>query len=154
MLEPSALTGLVFVLANVDISAIGLSKLRSGIQMISQEANLFSGTVRFNLTLGSELPDEALWVALDQVGLKGYISQLPEKLDYELLPKGSNLSVGQGQLLCLARAIAKKPKLLILDEASSSVDGEADKMIQKVLKDALMGSTVISIAHRPNSVAD
>ncbi|KAJ3254588.1 Multidrug resistance-associated protein 1 [Boothiomyces macroporosus] len=138
----------------VDISTVGLSKLRHGIQMISQEANLFTGSVRFNLTLDADIPDEELWLALDKAGLKDYISQLPERLDYQLLANGSNLSVGQGQLLCLARAIAHKPKVLILDEASSSVDGEADRMIQKVLKDELNGSTVISIAHRLNTVAD
>ncbi|KAJ3317011.1 Multidrug resistance-associated protein 5 [Boothiomyces sp. JEL0866] len=142
------------VIDGVDISTVGLSKLRSSIQIISQEANVFAGSVRLNLTLGSDILDEELWVALDKVGLKNYISQLPEKLDYPLLANGSNLSVGQGQLLCLARAIAKKPKVLILDEASSSVDGESDKMIQTVIKEQLTGSTVISIAHRLNTIAN
>ncbi|KAJ3322997.1 hypothetical protein HDV06_002443 [Boothiomyces sp. JEL0866] len=142
------------VIDGVDISSIGLSKLRNNIQMISQEANVFAGSVRLNLTLESDIPDEELWVALEKVGLKDYISQLPEKLEYPLLANGSNLSVGQGQLLCLARAFAKKPKVLILDEASSSVDGEADKIIQSVIKDQLKGSTIISIAHRLNTVAN
>ncbi|KAJ3318586.1 Multidrug resistance-associated protein 1 [Boothiomyces sp. JEL0866] len=151
LLEPKAGS---IAIDGVDISAVGLSKLRSSIQMISQEANLFAGSVRFNLTLESEIPDEELWIALEKVGLKDYISQLPEKLDYPLLANGSNFSVGQGQLLCLARVIAKKPKVLILDEASSSVDGEADKKIQVVIKDQLQGSTIISIAHRLNTIAN
>ncbi|KAJ3269278.1 hypothetical protein HDV01_001607 [Terramyces sp. JEL0728] len=151
LMEPK--TGSI-VIDDIDICTLGLEKLRTSIQMISQEANLFSGSVRFNLTLEADITDEELWVALDKVGLKEFISQMPEKLGYPLLAGGSNLSVGQGQLLCLARAIAKKPKVLILDEASSSVDGEADQMIQKVLKEELKGSTVVSIAHRLNTIAD
>ncbi|KAJ3257816.1 Multidrug resistance-associated protein 9 [Boothiomyces macroporosus] len=138
----------------VDIKTLGLNKLRGNIQMIAQEANLFSGTVRFNLTLGQDISDEALWLALDMVGLKTQFSQLPEKLEYKLQANGSNLSFGEGQLLCLARVIVKKPKLLILDEASSAVDSEADQTIQKVLQEHLPDTTIISIAHRLNTIAD
>ncbi|KAJ3320045.1 hypothetical protein HDV06_005695 [Boothiomyces sp. JEL0866] len=142
------------VIDDIAITKVGLSTLCGNLFIISQEANVFTGTIRYNLSLNSAYTDEQLWDALEMVGLKEYVSQLPDKLDHQLVDNGSNLSVGQGQLLCLARAIAKKPKVLILDEASSSIDGEADKMLQQVLRKGLVETTIISIAHRLNTIAD
>ncbi|KAJ3271079.1 hypothetical protein HDV01_007092 [Terramyces sp. JEL0728] len=137
-----------------DIAEMGLDALRRNLHIIAQEANIFPGTIRYNLCLDSSFGDEELWGALDMVGMKEFVSQLPDKLDHELTGKGNNLSAGQGQLLCLARALVKKPKLLILDEASSSIDGEADKLLQSVLRKSLRDTTIISIAHRLNTIAD
>ncbi|KAJ3314895.1 hypothetical protein HDV04_005316 [Boothiomyces sp. JEL0838] len=137
-----------------DITQLGLKTLRRSIDIIAQEANIFSGTIRYNLTLDCAFSDEELWKALELVGMKEYVSQLPEKLEHEVIGSGSNLSSGQGQLLCLARVLIKQPKLLILDEASSSIDGEADKLLQTVLRKTLKDTTIISIAHRLNTIAD
>ncbi|KAJ3251787.1 Multidrug resistance-associated protein 1 [Boothiomyces macroporosus] len=136
-----------------DIRTVCLQALRRNISIISQEANVFTGTIRYNLTLG-DFADEIIWQALDVVGLKSYVSELPQKLDHELTTNGGNLSFGQCQLLCLARVILRKPKVLILDEANSSIDLEADQKIQEVLRTHLKDTTVISIAHRLNSIAD
>ncbi|KAJ3271553.1 Multidrug resistance-associated protein 4 [Terramyces sp. JEL0728] len=151
LLEPKSGS---IIIDDRDITKMGLKALRSNIQIIAQEANIFPGTIRYNLCLESVFTDEELWQALDMVGMKDYVSQLPDKLDHELIGNASNLSAGQGQLLCLARALVKKPKLLILDEASSSIDGEADKMLQSVLRKTLQDTTIISIAHRLNTIAD
>ncbi|KAJ3251911.1 Canalicular multispecific organic anion transporter 2 [Boothiomyces macroporosus] len=151
IMEPKSGT---IIIDGTDITKIGISTLRSNLFIISQEANVFTGTIRYNLSLDTQYSDEELWEALHLVGLKEYVSQLPDKLDHQLVDNGSNLSVGQGQLLCLARAIAKKPKVLILDEASSSIDGEADKKLQQVLRKELVDTTIISIAHRLNTIAD
>ncbi|KAJ3255369.1 hypothetical protein HK103_006288 [Boothiomyces macroporosus] len=137
-----------------DITQLGLKTLRRSIDIIAQEANIFSGTIRYNLTLDCAFSDEELWRALELVGMKEYVSQLPERLEHEVIGSGSNLSSGQGQLLCLARVLIRQPKLLILDEASSSIDGEADKLLQTVLRKTLKDATIISIAHRLNTIAD
>ncbi|KAJ3268086.1 hypothetical protein HDV01_003483 [Terramyces sp. JEL0728] len=158
ILEPKSGTilidGIGNYCSNLDIGSVGLSTLRKSIHIISQEASLFPGTIRYNLCLDDSFTDEELWNVLEMVGLKDYVSQLPDKLEHELIGNASNLSAGQGQLLCLARAIAKKPKVLILDEASSSIDVEADKKLQSVLRSELNGTTIISIAHRLNTIAD
>ncbi|KAJ3307872.1 hypothetical protein HDV04_002382 [Boothiomyces sp. JEL0838] len=137
-----------------DIAQLGLKTLRRNIDIIAQEANIFSGTIRYNLCLDSAFSNEELWQALELVGMKEHVSQLPEKLEHEVIGGGSNLSAGQKQLLCLARVLIKKPKVLVLDEASSSIDGEADKLLQTVLRNTLKDTTIISIAHRLNTVAD
>ncbi|KAJ3252529.1 hypothetical protein HK103_001430 [Boothiomyces macroporosus] len=137
-----------------DLKTVGLSSLRQNIYIISQEANLFPGTIRYNICLNSSFSDEAIWDKLEMVGLKEYVSELPDRLDFKIESKGKNLSLGQGQLLCLARALARKPKLLILDEASSSIDSESDRKLQRVIKDHLPETTVLSIAHRLYSIAD
>ena len=128
----------------VDISSIGLLALRKSIQIIPQEPVLFSGTIRENLDVEGLYTDSDIWEVLAQVGLKDYVSGLAEKLE----SPGGNLSVGQRQLICLGRAILVKPKILIMDEATASVDGEADKLIQISIKTFFKSTTVISIAHR------
>ena len=100
----------------LDISELGLSCLRSRLQIIPQEPVLFSGTIRSNLDIESKYPDTDVWNILDQIGLKDFVAALGEKLEAPVLENGSNLSVGQRQLLCLGRAILVKPKILIMDE--------------------------------------
>ncbi|KAJ3307778.1 Multidrug resistance-associated protein 1 [Boothiomyces sp. JEL0838] len=151
ILEPIA--GRILI-DGIDIRQLSLPTLRSNIDIIAQDTNLFSATIRFNLCLDQSFTDEELWAALDMVGMKDYVSNLPGKLEYILVANGTNLSAGQAQLLCLARVIVKRPKILILDEASSSIDGESDQILQSVLRNILKTTTIISIAHRLNTIAD
>ncbi|KAJ2995238.1 Canalicular multispecific organic anion transporter 2 [Globomyces sp. JEL0801] len=137
-----------------DISDLGLKTLRRAIQIIPQEPILFNGTFRSNLDFENEFTDDEVWDVLAQCGLKDYVSQQSEKLNAPITTGGENLSVGQRQLICLARAILMKPKLLFMDEATAAIDGEADKLIQKSIKEEFAQTTVLSIAHRLNTIAD
>jgi ABC-type multidrug transport system fused ATPase/permease subunit len=142
------------LLAHLDISTLGLKTLRSRIQIIPQEPVLFSGTIRENLDVESLYEDVDVWDVLERIGLKEYVSSLENKLASPVVENGENLSVGQRQLICLGRAILMKPKILIMDEATASVDAEADKLIQASIKTHFKDTTVLSIAHRLNTIAD
>ncbi|KAI8903608.1 P-loop containing nucleoside triphosphate hydrolase protein [Gorgonomyces haynaldii] len=137
-----------------DIRKLGLNTLRSRMQIIPQEPVLFTGTIRNNLDVEGKFSDDDIWKVLEQIGLHEYVSSLNEKLDSPVSENGENLSVGQRQLICLGRAILQKPKILIMDEATASVDGAADKMIQESIKTQFKHTTVLSIAHRLNTIAD
>ncbi|KAJ3316940.1 hypothetical protein HDV06_002536, partial [Boothiomyces sp. JEL0866] len=136
-----------------DIRNLGLATLRSRIQIISQEPVLFDGTFRSNLDHTSQHSDDELWKALEHSGLKDYVAELPEKLDASITTNGENLSVGQRQLVCLSRSILQKPKILMMDEATSSIDGDSDKLVQQAIQNHFESTTVISIAHRLNTIA-
>ncbi|KAJ3278081.1 Multidrug resistance-associated protein 4, partial [Rhizoclosmatium sp. JEL0117] len=114
---------------------------------------LFDGTVRSNLDPVGRYSDEKIWYALECCGMKDYISTMSEKLESVVTEGGSNLSAGQRQLLCLAKVLLQKSKILIMDEATSSVDAESDLRIQDSMKTHFKDATVISIAHRLNTVA-
>jgi ABC-type multidrug transport system fused ATPase/permease subunit len=138
----------------IDIAQMQLSKLRQGIEMISQEPVVFEGTLRENLDPFESFEDDQLWAVLDKVGLKSFFAETNEKLDFELEPHGQNISIGQRQLLCIARSVLKSPKILVLDEATASVDQDTDEKIQLLIKREFSEATVISIAHRLHTVAD
>ncbi|KAI9350227.1 P-loop containing nucleoside triphosphate hydrolase protein [Obelidium mucronatum] len=136
-----------------DISTVGLKKLRSSIQMIPQNPTLFDGTIRSNIDALAKYGDDEIWYALECVGMKDYVSGLTDKLDSPVTEGGTNLSAGQRQLLCLAKVLLEKSKILIMDEATSSVDAESDLRIQDSMKTHFKNATVLSVAHRLNTIA-
>ncbi|KAI9331010.1 hypothetical protein DFJ73DRAFT_954614 [Zopfochytrium polystomum] len=150
IVEPAAGTVLI---DGQNIQELGLATLRSRLQIITQEPTLFTGTLRTNLDVENRFTDADVWEVLEWIGMKEYVASLPEKLDGAVAEGGRNLSVGQRQLVCLGRAILQKSKLLFLDEATASVDPAADLLIQESIRTHFKSSTVISIAHRLNTIA-
>ncbi|XP_031148395.1 multidrug resistance-associated protein 1 isoform X2 [Sander lucioperca] len=148
-----AAEGHIFI-DGVDIAQLGLHELRSRITIIPQDPVLFSGSLRMNLDPFDSYSDEAVWRALEYSHLKSFVSGLPNKLNHECSEGGENLSVGQRQLLCLARALLRKTKILVLDEATAAVDMETDNLIQSTIRSQFEDCTVLTIAHRLNTIMD
>ncbi|NWI49193.1 MRP1 protein, partial [Calyptomena viridis] len=142
------------IIDGINIAKIGLHDLRFKITIIPQDPILFSGSLRMNLDPFDQHSDEDIWRSLELAHLKNFVSSLPDKLNHECAEGGENLSVGQRQLVCLARALLRKSKILVLDEATAAVDLETDQLIQSTIKSQFEECTVLTIAHRLNTIMD
>jgi ABC-type multidrug transport system fused ATPase/permease subunit len=138
----------------VDTLRIGLKELRSRLGIIPQNPVLFSGTIRSNIDPFNEYTEDQIWDALEKCRMKTAVEEMPGMLGATVSEYGENLSAGSRQMLVLGRALLKQCRILLLDEATSSVDYETDREIQLTIRQAFPGCTVLTIAHRINTIMD
>ncbi|ORY48136.1 P-loop containing nucleoside triphosphate hydrolase protein [Rhizoclosmatium globosum] len=131
-----------------EIESVGFQTLREAMEVIPQDIYLFSGTLRTTLDRNGVFSDEQLWSSLESVGMKKFVANLEQKLDTPIENGGSNLSLGQRQLLYFARMLLLKPKIILMDEATSSVDPETETTLRQVIKEQFVGTTIIAVLHR------
>lgn len=136
----------------IDVRHWPAPDLRRSVAIVLQDAFIFSRSIRENITLGTPMPDPEVWQAVEMVQASDFIARLPEGLDTVMAERGATLSTGQRQLICLARALAHHPSILILDEATSSVDPETERRIQQATVTLMRGRTSIVVAHRLSTI--
>ena len=137
----------------VDLRELGHGELASAVSVVGQTAFLFDDTVRDNVALGADVPDDEIWAALRAAEADGFVAALPDGIDTTLGERGTSLSGGQRQRISLARALVRRPRLLILDDATSAVDPEVEARILATLRGATGGSTLVVVAYRKATIA-
>ncbi|UJR13089.1 hypothetical protein I4U23_000113 [Adineta vaga] len=152
LVDRSTVDGFILI-DDIDISRITLNHLRSHLSVIPQQPVLFNGTLRYNLDPFNRSSDEQCWMALEAVQLKTMVLAHNDGLLLPVAESGSNLSAGQCQLICVARAILKESKILLIDEATANVDSHTERILQKVISEKFQNRTILTIAHRLNTVA-
>jgi len=153
MVEIEDIPSSMITIDGVNTKELGLQFLRRNLSIIPQTPVLFTGTIRKNLDPFEEYTDARLWEVLDQVRLKDYVDSLDKKLDTEIGQSSSVFSAGQKQLMCLARVILKKKKIMVFDEATANVDYETDAFIQEKMKELFNDCTILTVAHRLMTIA-
>ena len=146
-------TGYV-IIDDVNVGDVNIQSSRQAIAVITQNPVLFTGTLRMNLDPFEEHEDQEIWNALEDASLEAMVKKLPMQLNQLVKESGSNFSTGERQLLCLARALLRKNKIIVMDEATANVDHKTDQLIQETLRTKFKHCTVITVAHRLNTIMD
>ncbi|KAJ0389743.1 hypothetical protein P43SY_010398 [Pythium insidiosum] len=144
----------IVTIDGVNVGNIGLKALREKMSIIPQNPVLFKGPLRKYLDPFDDYSDDALWSSIRRVGLSERIGDEEDKLEYMVEENGENFSVGERQMLCMARALLRESRIVVFDEATAAIDHETDQKLQRVIREAFAKSTVLTIAHRLDTILD